>query len=199
MNKTEEKIIVKGTLCSTKIILIIGIVVSALTFVFPIINIIGVYIKYDHVYIGILPILQLVGVPAAIFGLFYLIYYCIGKCDITVTNLRVYGKAAFGRQVDLPLDLVSAVSKSNLLKSISVSTNSGQVKFNFVKNSNEVFNAISELLKVRQKNSIIMKAENEQKISQSSADELKKFKELLDMGAITQEEFDIKKKQLLGL
>lgn len=33
----------------------------------------------------------------------------------------------------------------------------------------------------------------------SEADELKKFKELLDMGIITQEEFDAKKKQLLGL
>lgn len=33
----------------------------------------------------------------------------------------------------------------------------------------------------------------------SGADELKKFKELLDMGAITQEEFDAKKKQILGL
>ncbi len=33
----------------------------------------------------------------------------------------------------------------------------------------------------------------------SSADELKKFKELLDMGVITQEEFDQKKRQLLGL
>lgn len=33
----------------------------------------------------------------------------------------------------------------------------------------------------------------------SSADELKKFKELLDMGVITQAEFDAKKKQLLGL
>lgn len=32
----------------------------------------------------------------------------------------------------------------------------------------------------------------------SVADEIKKFKELLDMGAITQEEFDAKKKQLLG-
>ena len=31
------------------------------------------------------------------------------------------------------------------------------------------------------------------------ADELKKFKELLDMGVITQDEFDTKKKQLLGL
>lgn len=33
----------------------------------------------------------------------------------------------------------------------------------------------------------------------SSADELRKFKELLDCGIITQEEFDAKKKQLLGL
>ena len=32
-----------------------------------------------------------------------------------------------------------------------------------------------------------------------AAEELKKYKELLDMGAITQEEFDEKKKQLLGL
>lgn len=33
----------------------------------------------------------------------------------------------------------------------------------------------------------------------SAADEIKKFKELLDLGAITQEEFDAKKKQLLGI
>lgn len=33
----------------------------------------------------------------------------------------------------------------------------------------------------------------------SAADELLKFKQLLDMGAITQEEYDAKKKQLLGL
>lgn len=33
----------------------------------------------------------------------------------------------------------------------------------------------------------------------SAADELKKFKELLDMGVISQPEFDAKKKQLLGL
>ena len=33
----------------------------------------------------------------------------------------------------------------------------------------------------------------------SAADELKKFKELLDMGVISQEEFNAKKKQLLGL
>ena len=36
-------------------------------------------------------------------------------------------------------------------------------------------------------------------VSLSSADEIKKFKELLDSGVITQEEFEAKKKQLLGL
>ena len=35
--------------------------------------------------------------------------------------------------------------------------------------------------------------------TQSNADELKKYKDLLDNGTITQEEFDQKKKQLLGL
>lgn len=35
--------------------------------------------------------------------------------------------------------------------------------------------------------------------SVSAADELKKFKDLLDMGVISQEEFEAKKKQLLGL
>ena len=33
----------------------------------------------------------------------------------------------------------------------------------------------------------------------SGADEILKYKQLLDMGAITQEEFNAKKKQILGL
>lgn len=43
------------------------------------------------------------------------------------------------------------------------------------------------------------KKEEKEDVVLGSAEELKKFKELLDMGAITQEEFDAKKKQLLGL
>lgn len=43
------------------------------------------------------------------------------------------------------------------------------------------------------------KKQNNGGSSVSSADELKKFKELLDSGVISQEEFDAKKKQLLGL
>ena len=36
-------------------------------------------------------------------------------------------------------------------------------------------------------------------VAVSTADEIMKFKGLLDAGAITQEEYDAKKKQLLGL
>jgi len=39
---------------------------------------------------------------------------------------------------------------------------------------------------------------NKENSNTSVADEIKKFKELLDIGAITQEEFDKKKKELLG-
>ncbi|MBQ4158616.1 MAG: SHOCT domain-containing protein [Clostridia bacterium] len=42
---------------------------------------------------------------------------------------------------------------------------------------------------------MIVKQEN----PQSNADELKEYKDLLDAGILTQEEFDAKKKQLLGL
>ena len=41
--------------------------------------------------------------------------------------------------------------------------------------------------------------ENSPTSSTSAADEIKKYKELLDMGAITQEEFDKKKQELLNL
>ena len=51
----------------------------------------------------------------------------------------------------------------------------------------------------REPNPVSGEAKKEKDIVRDSADEIKKFKELLDMGAITQEEFDAKKKQLLGL
>lgn len=41
--------------------------------------------------------------------------------------------------------------------------------------------------------------DNNSRPSVNVADEIKKFKELLDLGAITQEEFDMQKKKLLGL
>lgn len=58
-----------------------------------------------------------------------------------------------------------------------------------------IVNCISEKSKISKITETVIK----QEIQQSDADELKKFKDLLDSGVITQEEFDEKKKQLLSL
>jgi hypothetical protein len=48
-------------------------------------------------------------------------------------------------------------------------------------------------------NSLINQKSSDNSAPISPADELKKFKELFDLGVITQEEFDAKKKQLLSI
>ncbi len=57
---------------------------------------------------------------------------------------------------------------------------------------------ISKLLVERQQKPMSATTIN-QVVPQSTADELKKYKDLFDSGVISQEEFDAKKKQLLGL
>ena len=119
------------------------------------------------------------------------------NCELVITDNRVYGKATFGKRVDLPLDSVSAVGTS-ILWGVDVGTSSGRIHFKLIKNKDEIHSMLSKLLIERQhkesQNTVV-----ENIISASNADELKKFKELLDSGVITQEEFDAKKKQLLGL
>ena len=66
-------------------------------------------------------------------------------------------------------------------------------------NNIEFPHAYDYLNAARQMQSYIANYSVQQPQGASSADEIKKFKELLDMGVITQEEFDAKKHQLLGL
>ncbi len=126
-----------------------------------------------------------------------IIFFSLTKIAITVTDKRVYGNSTWGRRVDLPLDSISAVALS-ALKGIAVATSSGTIKFKAIENNEEVHKTISDLLIERQ-GKAKTEATIKQEIYQSDADELVKFKELLDKGIITQEEYEAKKKQLLGL
>jgi len=128
----------------------------------------------------------------------YLIYFLFSKYELTVTDKRVYGKATFGKRVDLPLDSISAVGTS-FLKGIDVGTSSGRIKFKLVKNQDEIHSVMSKLLLERQQKESSRTNISATPTTSSNADELKKFNELLESGVITQEEFDAKKKQLLGL
>lgn len=79
-----------------------------------------------------------------------IMFLYVGNCEMTVTNFRVYGKAAFGKRVDLPIDSVSAIGRS-FPKAVSVGTSSGKISFVLLENPEAVYTAIGQLLIERQK------------------------------------------------
>lgn len=125
-------------------------------------------------------------------GSIILYVYC-NNTMIVVTDKRVYGKV-IGKQVDLPIDSISAVL-TTWFKGVGVATASGRITFWGVDNRDEIYRTIRDLLNSRQTSTKSNMSGNQS----SDADEIKKYKDLLDAGVITQEEFEIKKKQLLGL
>ena len=127
-----------------------------------------------------------------------IVYLATAGCEIVVTDKRIYGKVAFGKRVDLPLDSVSAVATTAFTQGVSVSTSSGRITFLFLSKKEKIASTIRKLLIERQQKPVAATT-IKQEIPQSNAEELRKYKELLDMGVISKEEFDAKKKQLLGL
>lgn len=127
-----------------------------------------------------------------------LIFLWLRSYELTVTDKRIYGKVAWGKRVDLPVDSVSATATISLFKGVSVSTSSGRISFLVIKNADAIYKIMNNLLIERQQEKVNATAAASAPKT-DEADQLKKFKELLDSGVITQEEFDAKKKQLLGL
>ena len=180
----EEKILVRGVFSKWNIVSIIFYFFGFMMFF------IGLSIgELIDLVIGVVALIVF-----SLIGVFF--QKLFNGSEITVTDKRVYGKAIFGRRVDLPLDMISSVAMA-AFNGIGVATSSGRIKFLLCKNKDEVFNAISGLLLERQQKASGKGAVEATAVS--NAEELKKYKELLDGGVITQEEFDAKKKQLLGL
>ena len=133
---------------------------------------------------------------AIILGIIYLVNR---KCELQVTEKNVKGKTLFGKEVVLPLYMVSAYSTRKFLSCITVATSSGSTKFSLIQNYKEIGEVLSKTINERQENTAHQTIASTVAPQPSAMDELKKLKDLLDMGIISQEEFDAKKKQLLGL
>lgn len=126
-----------------------------------------------------------------------LIYLWLRSYELTITDKRIYGKTAWGKRVDLPIDSVSAVGMK-WPKGISIGTSSGRISFLLIKNRDDIHKCVSSLLIERQRKPAATTT-TKSDAPKSDVEELKQYKELLDSGIITQEEFNAKKKQLLGL
>lgn len=113
-------------------------------------------------------------------------YLLNSKIKLVVTNYKVSGRLGLWRQVDLPIDSISSVQKVFL--GVGIATSSGIIRFSPITNKNDIYMNINNLLMDRQK-----KTTNEL----NDIEALKKYKELLDNGIITKEEFEVKKAQIL--
>ncbi len=139
----------------------------------------------------------ILGIPLLIVAIVSLIQFLSLKdIELVITDKRAYGKTSFGKRVDLPLDAISAVGISGK-KNIAISTSSGKIAFNGIINRDEIHTVLNDLLIKRQNQSQTTEPRSTNKSDYT--EELKKIKDLLDAGVITQEEFDAKKKQILGL
>lgn len=136
----------------------------------------------------------------ALLGIISLImFWAYSKCELSITENNVKGKTLFGKVVVLPLYMVSAYATKKLFSTITIATSSGITKFALVENYLEIGNVLSQKINERQENTATSSNASTPVYQSSAMDELKKLKDLLDAGIISQEEFDAKKKQLLGL
>ena len=83
-------------------------------------------------------------------GIICFVLWFISKNQIIVTDKRISGKAAFGKQIDLPIDSISSVGTIKLIKGLSISTASGNVSFWGIGNRDEIYKVISDLIIARQ-------------------------------------------------
>ena len=127
---------------------------------------------------------------------------------LIITNKRVsVSGGKFGVETNIPIDSITAVSKG-FLKTVRVTSSSGVIGFPYLENPTEVYNTINNLINKRTNmpNEVyptqqILEVDDTKQIvpTVDNMEMLRNYKKLLDDGIITQEEFDQKKKQLLGL
>ena len=89
---------------------------------------------------------------------------------IIVTDKRVSGKTKTGKQVDIPLNMISSVGSSSFTQTVSIASSSGRISF-CIANAVDVANEINKLLISKHDNA----SNNSSPIINqvSSADELK--------------------------
>lgn len=136
----------------------------------------------------------ILGVVALIVGI--IMKFNTEKCEITVTNEAICGKLPRGKEVQIPLNQITAINRSSF-NGISITSIGNVSNFHCIENREEVMKAISYLLANPQQNSA--QPTPPASATGSEAEQLKRLKDLLDSGVLTQEEFDAKKKQILGL
>ncbi len=121
---------------------------------------------------------------------------CTDKRVIFLDKGLIYGL----KHIEIPIEKINSVSHKKGLMFGTLTVHHGSDSMLIKQINKDTIDPMMEAI-----NREINKARDfgnnsiKQRETVSAADEIKKFKELLDEGVLTQEEFDAKKKELLGL
>lgn len=183
-----EKKIIEGQFVSNTIGMRIGIVGTAL---------LTVLCLFLMAFIGPLAILC-IGPTIGLYA--YAIYsnHSLKYQELTITSARIYGRFR-NKEINLPLNKISHVeiTGNKALKSLAITTSSGIIRCSCCTNADAVYAAILNLLNERRFSNKVRADGSDQEAY--ITEELNVYKKLLDENLITQEEFEAKKKKLLGL
>lgn len=122
----------------------------------------------------------------------YMVYLDGKKKSIEIVEDSIVCKKGSKTKKQFMVRDIKSISFSGI-KGLKIIGSGIKYNINLVKNREEIKNTIMSMIAESNQNTNIISAYD------NSADTLAKYKDLLDSGAITQEEFDAKKKQLLGL
>jgi len=141
--------------------------------------------------------LFLIGLIATIVGI--VIKNKTEKCEITVRSDAIIGVIPKEKRVHIPLNQVTGINRCSF-NGVSIKSIGNMNNFYCFENREAIMQALAHLLASPQNsNSQPVRATNITVGKEDTAAQLMKLKELLDSGILTQEEFEAKKKQLLGL
>lgn len=121
-----------------------------------------------------------------------ILYIADKKTELTIHENAIIGKKSNGETVQFLLKDIKSVE---ITKTQGLKITGAGIKYDIhlIENAEEMKNLMMDMLaKVQHEQPVVA-------VVGSSANDIKEYKELLDAGIITQEEFDAKKKQLLGL
>ena len=138
--------------------------------------------------------------PSVIFGILAIAFFISHKNykskfidQLIITPDQILGKR-LNRSVNIPVNQISSIATAPF-NGVRILTSSACITFDGLLNQMEVYHCLSDLLKKQQEHIQVKSTQN----TVGFTEELIELKKLLDSGIITQEEFDAKKKQLLGL
>lgn len=139
-----------------------------------------------------LPFLIILFILTVMMGIASMLYLMDNKAELVIQQNTIIGKKCNGKTVQFLLKDIKSVETTRT-RGLKITGAGIKYVIHSICNGDDMKNTIMCMLtEIPNEQAVVVMSDN-------STSSIKEYKELLDLGIITQEEFDAKKKQLLGM